>query len=147
MIHETVVTVLSIEGWTLIQLHTQAPILDLREQYLPQADFYHHNLQGANFGGADLTGAEFRCANLRRSNLKRACLRLANLMDADLSSADLEEADLREAILYGANLAGAKLNGALLKGAKYTRETLWPDRFDPGCHGARWVRAKTFCGS
>ena len=70
---------------------------------------------------------------------------LAYLRGRDLSYADLRGEDLRGVDFRGASLFGASLEGADLRGARldnvslqlttYTRETRWPEGFDPQSHG------------
>jgi uncharacterized protein YjbI with pentapeptide repeats len=70
---------------------------------------------------AELGGADLHEADLRHSDLRNGHLRGANLMRADLR---------------GATLDGADLHDAVLTDAVYSRETRWPDGYDPRQHGA-----------
>lgn len=133
---------------------------------LRRASFVNTRLENANFGDAVLEGTNFSNAHLESSvfiyaKLKEARLLGANSpmstwMYADLEAADLRlvvfrEANLRYANfqranlvgtnfegahLGGANLANTNTLGAFLQNAKYTKDTLWPDNFDPNEHGA-----------
>ena len=120
-------------------------------QFLRESSLIRSNdpvvvLLDADLSGANLRGADLRVANLRRTRLIKANLSWALLIGADISLADLSEADLNQAHasganlsgtnLSGANLSGADLSGANLRGTQYTRETVWPDGFDPVQAGA-----------
>ena len=77
--------------------------------------------QRADLTDTDLSKVNLRCADLSNANLVGADLRQANLVGADLSTASL----------LGANLLGAFLTGADLKGAKYNKETIFSEGFNP----------------
>jgi uncharacterized protein YjbI with pentapeptide repeats len=105
----------------------------LRDANLSLVNFEYANLEDAN-----LTLAKMVSANLHGACLHRACLNEADLRDANLEGADLSEADLTETNFTGANLCNAVLKGAeYCKGRKYSKDTIWPDGFDPEAAGAR----------
>jgi len=104
------------------------------------------SLIGVNLSYADLSGVDLWAANLNRvdlwaANLSGANLWVANLsgaypIRANLSGAYMVSANLSGAYLIRANLFGANLFGANLSGAEYTKETIWPEGFDPIAAGA-----------
>ena len=75
---------------------------------------------------ADLTETD-----LSKVNLRCVALSNANLVGADLRQANLVGADLSETSLLGANLLGAFLTGANLTGAKYNKDTVFSEGFNP----------------
>jgi Pentapeptide repeats (8 copies) len=95
------------------------------------------HLIGADLSGAQLQRTDLRDARLGRANCPGANLGSANLSGADLSGANLLGANLTEADLSDANLMDATLTGAMLIGTHYSRETTWPEGFDPEAAGAR----------
>ncbi len=123
---------------TLIQFLYEAKLIDKNNRVI--------DLSGADLTLAYLSGAYLGEADLSRTILYRAILRGAYLERADLSRAILRGADLREvflsdAILYRADLSRADLNDAnlsraILRGAMYTKNTVWPEGFDPDAAGA-----------
>ena len=148
-----------LEGANLIEAHLEGANLaaayldgaDLTEVYLDVAILIDAYLMGADLTGAHLerailTGAHLEGASLGRARLEnasldgahlnKAALPWAHLESADLTQAHLENADLTEAHLEGARLTGAHLKGANLTGALYTRDTDWPNGFDPSALGA-----------
>jgi len=99
-------------------------------------NFRAANLQNANLFGANLEDAHMFLANLQGATLDSANLQNANLDSANLEDADLFLANLQGAILFGANLEDANLQSANLSGTIYTKETKWPEGFDPEAAGA-----------
>lgn len=79
------------------------------------------NLSGVYLVGANLSGADLHYADLSRANLSRAILDSAILSGANLHYALLEYAILRHADL---------------RGARYSKDTRWPEDFDPDAEGA-----------
>lgn len=65
------------------------------------------------------------------SDLQELPLQGANLERANLLNADLRKSNLSRANLKGANLNQAKLDEAIFKEAKYDKNTIFPDDFDP----------------
>lgn len=65
------------------------------------------------------------------SDLQELPLQGANLERANLLNADLRKSNLSRANLKGANLNKAKLDEAIFKEAKYDKNTIFPDGFDP----------------
>jgi uncharacterized protein YjbI with pentapeptide repeats len=102
----------------------------------PKASLSEADLNKADLLFVDLSGANLRGADLSEANLEYADLIGTNLENANLSEAILENADLSEAIISGANLSGTKLEEADLNEARYTKETIWPDGYDPVAAGA-----------
>lgn len=80
-------------------------------------------------GKLRMRGFDLAARDLSGLNFENSDLRGANLQDADLSNSDLS----------GADLSGASLDRANLRGVKYTKATVWPDRFDPKTAGAMLV--------
>ena len=68
-------------------IHSEWPVVDLREANLDEADLSYANLSHANLSGADLSYAV-----LRKTNLSGADLHEANLRGAHLEGADLRDA-------------------------------------------------------
>jgi uncharacterized protein YjbI with pentapeptide repeats len=58
------------------------------------------------------------------------------LSESLLNGADLTDADLRWANLIRTNLNQARLDGTDMSKAKYSKETKWPEGFDPIAAGA-----------
>lgn len=102
---------------------------------LQKAKLYGANLQGAYLRRANLQGEYLSKANLQGARLEGADLQGAYLIDANLQEAYLIDANLQGAQFVGADLQGAYLNGADLQEAKYSKETIFPDGFDPEEHG------------
>lgn len=92
---------------------------------------YKHNLRGVQWQGAGLLKANLQGVSLNGANLQEAKLNEANLQGAHLKEANLQGADLRFTNLYGTNLIRANLQGA-----RYSKETIWPENFDPKQAGA-----------
>ena len=110
------------------------------EADLGGTNFARAFLDDVNFERAVLVGACLNGANLRQAKLNGANLSDADLTGAILSGADLQDANLRRsnlqgACLSGSNLQGALLDGADLTGAYYSRDTHFPDGFDPEKNG------------
>ncbi len=110
-------------------------------QFLYEADLIDKNNIVIDLSQADLRGADLRGANLSEADLISTRLKGANLRGADLSEAILAGADLRSANLFRADLNGADLifadlRGANLSQAEYTKNTIWPEGFDPDAAGA-----------
>ena len=89
----------------------------------------------ASLQDANLSGANLSKVNLSDANLKYAILSDANLEDAILSDANLEDADLSGANLMGADLSGADLSFVNLRNATFSKETRFPEGFDPVFRG------------
>ena len=114
---------------------------DLKDANLRDADLRGADLRGADSRGADLTdanlfgahllGTDLRGAVLNGANLKGVNLRTADLREVDLSCANLRKVNLRTSDLRGAVLKDVDLTGADLSDAKYDKETIFPDGFDP----------------
>jgi hypothetical protein len=119
---------------------------NLRGATLRTARLRRAVLEGANLEEADLVSAVLDQAKLRRARLARAQLQMANLRNADLTEAVLTAAQLDASFLQGMKLIGANLENATLRGAdlrdadltdvnltgaRYSRDTRWPDGFDP----------------
>ena len=137
-------------------------VIDLSKTFLNDADMrgahlIHTNLsnviwwfaklKGADLSLANLVGAGLLQANLsytilKMTNMSSADLRDANLEGADMSNADLSSADMTKARLVSANLYGANLTNTKLTNAIYTRDTIWPDGFDPDAAGAIMINGK-----
>jgi len=94
--------------------------LDLRESFLPGADFGNGNFRGAQFNGAQLSGARF----------SRAHLEYALFNDAKLDKASFLQADLRCVSFLGCPMPRAVFRRAVLKHANLTRTTLECCSFD-----------------
>jgi uncharacterized protein YjbI with pentapeptide repeats len=119
---------------------------NLAEATLAEAILTGANLAGANLAEAGLATVQLAGANLTGANLAEAILVGANLEKANLAGAGLTGVNLGGANLMGANLEGADLEGATfddaylgsanLKGATYSKQTLWPQDFDPVAAGA-----------
>jgi uncharacterized protein YjbI with pentapeptide repeats len=129
---------------------------NLRGADLSQTDLFKTNLVKANLSQADLYGADITGSNLSQAilfratlfkvnlsqatlieaNLSRAFLSQANLSQADLTQTVLIEINLSEANLSGTNLSEADMSQALLAKALYTKNTTWPNGFDPEEAGA-----------
>jgi len=137
----------------------------LAEADLTEANLVVANLNHAHLEWADLKQASLGEANLSNAHLNNARMYKANLVEANLSNAYLHRADLRDTFLWEVNLAGAHLTytgmnradltkaeltgadlrgadldeavlyGALLAGAKYNKDTIWPDDFNPDAAG------------
>ena len=93
-----------------------------RRADLSGADLWNANLSGAILTGADLSGAT---------------LWNANLWNAILSGADLSDAILRNANLTNAKLTNAKLTDTILTNAIFSKNTVFPDGFDPIARGMK----------
>jgi len=89
------------------------------------------NCAGVKLSFINLDRADLSGINLSGANLHAASLRWVQFNGTDLSGANLDLA-----ILSGSDLSGAKLNGTNLKQARYTKDTKWPDSFNPGDAGA-----------
>ena len=109
---------------------------NLRGAYLQRAKLEDANLLFTKLEGANLQGAKLEEANLQGAKLQGANLEEANLLFTNLRGADLQLAILRGAKLRGADLQLAILQGAYLRRATYTKETIWPDDFNPKARGA-----------
>ena len=105
---------------------------DLESSRLQGANLTHARLQGAELAKAKLHHARLEAARLHHANLRRADVRQANLQNADVRQANLQNADARQANLLGANLDNADVQNAL-----YSRETVFPQGFNPGKHGLK----------
>lgn len=97
---------------------------------LLDVEFEHADLVGACFNGATLAQARLEGANLADADAVGAIL-----YGADFRGADLSGVNFRGASLTGANLEGARLGGADLRGAHYSRDTRFPEDFDPQKNG------------
>lgn len=121
----------------------------LNNANLSNADLGHARLvwtqlKNVNLSNADLSGASLGAANLSYGNLKNTIFLDASLAQANLSNANLEEAILTNANLFlsnlsDANLIGANLDHANLRSAIFTKNTKWPEDFDPIAAGAKLV--------
>lgn len=103
---------------------------------LAEADLSSSSLSHARGLVVDLAGANLEGAQLAGLWAPLSDLSFANLRDADLSGANLNSSDLR-----GANLEGANLRGARLSTLISTRETIWPEGFDPNRNGVTVIPA------
>ena len=137
---------------------------DLRYRILHRAILESLDLSGVNASDADFRGAILSLGTLDEAILdravlvdcraERASLRGASLVDAALlcggfSGADFAGADLTGANITGAVFAGASLIGATVRcegieqadlvNAVYSKDTVWPDTFDPVAAGALMV--------
>jgi uncharacterized protein YjbI with pentapeptide repeats len=72
--------------------------------------------------------------------MKRACFANANLQKANMEGTFLKGCNFDEADLRGTNLKGASLEDAYFGNAKYDKETIWPDGFDPVTAGAKLIK-------
>jgi uncharacterized protein YjbI with pentapeptide repeats len=115
--------------WEIVNQENQGRNLagvDLSGAYMPGANLVKANLSRANLSGADLTGVDFRGANLSEAYLERI----------NLEGANLSGANLRRAVLIGANLSKTTLTEVRLEWAIYSKETQWPQDFEPEKFGA-----------
>ena len=114
---------------------------NLSGRQMEGANFSDASMINSNLEGSDLYWAVFFRANLANANLKQARLCGANLKDANLTGADLREADFgRDNLdgftdLQGANLTGCLVDGTNFSGSIYSRETIFPEGFDPISNG------------
>ncbi|MEU6688096.1 pentapeptide repeat-containing protein [Streptomyces sp. NPDC046832] len=92
--------------------HDGTADMDLRGAYLPGANLFDANLQGA-----DLSGAYLHHANLSDADLRGVYLLGAELSDTYVANANLSKAILLGANLISTNAANANLSGAYLRGA------------------------------
>lgn len=116
--------------------HANLLFINLANAWLKGADLREAILVGANFEHAYLAGANLQGLELSNSNLEGANLHDANLEGATaMLGAVFKSADLTAANLCGASLRGAILRGANLQGARASKDTLWPDDFDPVAAG------------
>ncbi|MEM7124997.1 MAG: pentapeptide repeat-containing protein [Chloroflexota bacterium] len=100
------------------------------------ASFREAKMRGVDFSKADLHVARFWQAHLKKANFSEAFLQFAHFEGADLEDANFQNADLRKAWFPDADLTGANLDGALLEKAMYSKNTKWPEGFDPVAAGA-----------
>jgi uncharacterized protein YjbI with pentapeptide repeats len=101
-------------------------------------DLRNADLQGvgiSNLSGAIAAEANLSYANLEDANLTNVDLNGATLDGAILKNANLQGADLRNADLRNADLSGAKLETAQLRGARFNRQTIFSEGFDPAQAG------------
>ncbi len=129
----------------------------LERAYLTEAKLERANLRWAHLEGANLRGAYLEWAYLIETHLEGADLEeahmegvnliRAHMEEAHLEGADLIKAHLNKTCLEGADLSWTYLMGAKLKEvmyddktiwteAKYNKDTLWPEGFDPEAAGA-----------
>jgi hypothetical protein len=109
---------------------------NLSQAVLNGANLQHSFIYRGNFDQcildhADLRGGQFMVCTFRKASLEDANLEGAILIDVKLDDADLSRANLEKAELAGARLATALLANASLKAARASKETTWPDNFDP----------------
>lgn len=107
---------------------------DLSGMYLWKVNLVGTDLRNADLQDASLSLAYLAGANLREANLRKARLWRANFRHADMEAADLSGANLIDADLYRTNLAGVILQNAL-----YSKNTIFPQGFDPRTHGALFI--------
>lgn len=117
---------------------------DFSDVDLRGMDFSNTNLAGRDFsratGSTKFDGARLRNIKARGADLAGSSFVGADLRGADLSHAQLQEASFRYAQLADADLSGADLGGTVLDGATYSRQTKWPDGFNPKMHKIKLVQ-------
>lgn len=133
-LQEAILANANLQGTQLWEVNLQGAFL--YEADLQGADLILANLQGASLDGANLEGANLEGANLKGAYLYGTNLQRADLEFANLEGANLEFANLKGADLTGADLSGAKIQRAKFQGARYTKDTIWPNDFDPKQTGA-----------
>ena len=121
--------------------------LDLAQADLSDACLVNADLSKADLRIVDLKGARLIGANLRGVNLREADVTNMDLFRADLEGANLRGASLKGVRLWGANLrrvnlmdvnleenvldGGPSREKTDLKWAKYNKNTIWPEGFNP----------------
>jgi uncharacterized protein YjbI with pentapeptide repeats len=133
-------------NFAILQRYKKATFKGIESKRNPNTNLHHANLcyaklkralvVGVNLTEALLFGSDLSEADLHLADLSGADLRNANLSDVNLSGTDLSEAVLRFANLSRAKMRWVKLSGTILDRAKYTKETTWPEGFDPAAAGA-----------
>lgn len=103
-----------------------APILDLKDVFLFEADLSFLNLENVSFYNARLIGCDFRNSNLKRANFVKSVLIGSNFQRANLSDGHLESAIMDGVKAEDANFTKARLNEVSLLPLPYSawgRET------------------------
>ena len=88
------------------------------------------------FQDANLIETDLRDSHLVQVDLRRAKMQRARLQRAKIDHSNLEDADLSGAYLHATTISRSHLNGTSLRQATYTKDTIWPDDFDPKVAGA-----------